>query len=173
MKFLRYCYQIDIDFSSPECHAFGNGKVGGHVIGDRVYLYVHGFPSLLCEFFNDKNAELSDKYLIDWATNTSLLIQSTIGNEYNPKLNIDIPTIVQNMKYYGNGETYNPNASVLYDVDCRLILALKCDGNSYYITVDGKPVYEEGISNKHVAKRIFDKFVNDIHMYIKKRWPII
>lgn len=172
MKFLRYCYQIDIDFSNPGCRTFGNGEVAGHVIGNKVYLYIHGFPNLLCEFFNDENAELSDKYLIDWATNTSLFIQDTIGIMFNPNLNIDIPTIIQNMKYYGNGKIYNPDDRCLDDVDCRPMLALKHDRDSYFITVDGKPIYEEGISNESVAKRIFDKFVADIRMYIKKRWHI-
>lgn len=171
MKFLRYCYQIDIDFSNPKCRTFGNGDVAGHVIENKVYLYIHGFPDLLCEFFNDENVELSDMYLINWATNTSLFIKSTIGNEYNPNLNIDIPVIIQKMKFYGNGKAYNPNDYFLHDAkNCSI--ALKHNGESYYITVEGKPIYEKGISNENAAKYVFDKFVTDIHMYIKKRWSI-
>ena len=172
MKFLRYCYTLDIDLSEENCRTFGDGKVFGYVIGDNVYLLVPGIPNLLCHCFNDDNTVLSDDYLCRWGTNMTAFIKETVGTVVNPQIVIDVPTILRNLKYYETGDAYNPNNIMMYTVLSHPVIELKQSDDIFFITVDGESLYEKGIVNKKVAEDLFYKLSNDIGAYIKKRWPI-
>ncbi len=172
MKFLRYCYKMDIDISNNSCHSFGNNKVFGYTILNDVYLNVSGMPNLFCHFFNDNSMELTDEFLCKWGNNVSSFIKDTIGTVINLQLVIDVPNILRNLKYFETGVPYDPNNKEMYLIKSHPIVDLLQTGDSYFITIDGKSLYDRGIVNEKLANDLFKKVSDDISAYINKRWPI-
>lgn len=150
MRFLRFCYELDFDITH-NCRHFGKDGVHGWVIKEQyVYLGFPKMPRIYGEFLNDEGVVLSDDYLTNWAKNTSNLITDSVCTVFNT----DIPSTIENMKFYGNGERYNPEDSFLTDEHYIPILSLMYNGTSYYITLNGNPIYTNGISDISIAKKI-------------------
>lgn len=173
MKFQRYCAEIDIEITNPQCRHFGGNKFHGYVIGERyVYLSIEGLPNYYCEFINNEGKILSDDFLLEWAKNTTAFIKETIGTAINPSLTMEVPTILRNLTYYENGEVYDCNNPMMFIEKSSPIVSLNSINRSYFITINNEPLYERGITDKRLAESIFNKLSNDIRTYIKKRWPI-
>lgn len=163
MKFLRFCNELDFDISH-NCRHFGKDGIHGWVINEQ-YVYL-GFPNLprkYGEFLNDEARMLSDDYLINWAANTSMLITDSVCTVFHT----DIPSTIENMKYSVNDEEYNSEDSFLTDMHYKPILSLMHNGNSFYITLDGRPVNMKGISDVHIAEKIYDRLADSILRYVK------
>ena len=173
MKFQRYCYENDINTQHPQCRHFGNNENHGYVLGEKyVYLSVSGMPNTYCEFSNNDNAPLTDAFLNEWAINTSAFIKETVGVVINPLLSMEVPSIIRNLRLSEDGEAFNASSPSLFKVRCFPVVSLEKDGDSYYVIVDGEPLYDRGITNGHLANNVFKKLSGDIRLYIKKRWPI-
>lgn len=172
MKFLRYCYEIDINTDADNCISFGDRNIFGYEINDNVYLKVRGVPTLFCLFYNDSQTELTNDFLCKWGNNVSVFIKDTIGTVINLALAIDVPNILRSLKIYETGCLYDPNSVGMYTVTSRPFIELRRLDNSFFITVDGNPLYNRGIVNEKVANDLFKKLSGDITEYIKKRWPI-
>lgn len=173
MKFQRYCFESDINFQHPDCRHFGMNGMHGYVLGERyVYLSVSGMPNTYCEFSNNDNAPLTDDFLNEWAINASAFIKETVGVLINPSLSMNVPFIIRNLRFYENGEAFNANSQSLYEIQSFPVVSLERDGNSFFVIVDGEPLYDRGITNERLATDVFNQLSKDISLYIKKRWPI-
>lgn len=173
MKFQRYCYESDIDFQSTECRHFGKNGIHGYVLGEKyIFLGVSGMPNFFCEFSNNNNTPLSDDFLNEWAINASAFIKETVGVVVNPNLSMEVPSIIRNLRLSEDGKAFNASSPSLFNVRSYPVVSLERDGDSYYVIVDGEPLYDRGITNEHLANDVFNKLSRDIHLYITKRWPI-
>ena len=173
MKFQRYCYESDINTEHPACRHFGKDGIHGYVLSNKyVFLGISGMPNIYCVFSNNDNTELTDVFLNEWAINTSAFIKETVGVVLNPSLSMEVPSIIRNLRLSENGTVFNTNSPLLFEVQSFPVVSLERDGNSFFVIVDGEPLYDKGITNERLAKEVFKKLSNDISLYIKKRWPI-
>ena len=173
MKFQRYCYESDICIQRPDCRHFGKNGIHGYFIGEKyIYLGVSGMPNIYCEFTNNESIPLTEDFLNEWAINTTAFIKETVGVVINPSLTMQVPSIIRNLMNYEDGKPFDTNSQLLCEVQSFPVVSLERDGVSYYVIVDGEPLYDRGITNEHIANDVFKKLSWDIHLYIKKRWPI-
>lgn len=174
MKFLRYCYSIDIDIQAPACRIFtSENDFLGYVINDRVYLSIRGDINLYAEFLYDKKQSLTDEYLHSWGKNTSTFIRETIGVYINHHLFTTYPQTMLRLHHcLTNDEQYERCKDMLQtDSVHEVKVELKHFDKLYFVTINGKPLHKEGIANKRVAQELFSIINKDVSLYLSKRWP--
>ena len=80
MRFLKYCYELDLDLNSEGVIHFGNGSVHGYILqGKLIAVQVSDHGDLFCLFEKDNGTkELTPDYAITFAVNITELLQATI-----------------------------------------------------------------------------------------------
>ena len=174
MKFLRYCYSIDIDIQNPTCSSFAkDNDFEGFVVNDKVYLSIRGDINLYVEFLNDEKQSLTNEYLYSWGKNTTTFNRETIGMHINPHLSAKWRlTLLKLHHCLTNDKQYEQYQDMLQIDSVRQVkVELKHINELYFITINGSPLCEEGITNKRIAQELFNIINNDINLYLLRRWP--
>lgn len=80
MRFLKYCYELDLDLNSEEVIHFGDGSVHEYILqGKIVAVQVSSHCDLFCLFEKDNGIKkLTPDYAITFAVNITEPLQATI-----------------------------------------------------------------------------------------------